>query len=64
MISPTTVLQYMYIVFPFLAETPKDTRENEVTKVTFKPKLMTFETEIMEAMGIREDRKPAKTYWY
>ncbi|XP_064618873.1 large ribosomal subunit protein uL24m-like [Lineus longissimus] len=42
----------------------KDTKPDEVIKVTFEPKLKTFEQEIMEEMGIKEDRKPAKTYWY
>lgn len=42
----------------------KDTPEKELNKVTFKPKLMTFESDIMEQMGIKEDRKPGKTYWY
>lgn len=33
-------------------------------QITFKPKLATFEMEIMESMGIKEDRVPAKSYWY
>lgn len=42
----------------------KDTPEKELKKVTYKAKLMTFESDIMEQMGIKEDRKPGKTYWY
>lgn len=45
-------------------ERPKDTDGTTVTEITFSPKLMTFEMEIMEAMGITEDRVEKKTYWY
>lgn len=45
-------------------ERAKDTKAAEVEKVTFFPKLRTFEMDIMETMGIQEDRKPTKTYWY
>lgn len=45
-------------------EQPKDTREDEVGKVTFEPKLKTFEMDIMDSMGIKEDRVPPKSYWY
>lgn len=33
-------------------------------QITFKPELKTFEMDIMDKMGIKEDRTPAKTYWY
>ena len=39
-------------------------KEKDVLDVTFKPKIMSFEEEIMDAMGIKEHRKRAKTYWY
>lgn len=42
----------------------KDTEGTIVTKITFKPKLSTFEMDIMESMGIKDDRIPKKTYWY
>lgn len=42
----------------------KDTESPVVTEITFKPKLCTFEMDIMESMGIEEDRIPKKTYWY
>lgn len=45
-------------------EREKDTKAPEAEKITFFPKLKTFEMDIMETMGIKEDRKPAKTYWY
>lgn len=45
-------------------EQPKDTLADDVSEVTFQPKLQTFEMDIMEQMGIKEDRIPAKTYWY
>lgn len=46
------------------SECDKDTKDDELKEVTFKPRLCTFEQDIMEVMGIKEDRKPAKTYWY
>lgn len=42
----------------------KDTDGNVVTEITFKPKLSTFEMDVMEEMGIEEDRIPKKVYWY
>lgn len=45
-------------------EQPKDTVSAEVDKITFEPKLCTFEMDIMEKMGIKEDRVPPKSYWY
>ncbi|XP_045455211.1 probable 39S ribosomal protein L24, mitochondrial isoform X1 [Melitaea cinxia] len=42
----------------------KDTEAAAATKITFEPKLRTFEMDIMESMGIKEDRVPAKSYWY
>jgi large subunit ribosomal protein L24 len=45
-------------------ESDKDTKEDDLVQVTFKPKLCSFEEEIMSELGIVENRKPAKTYWY
>lgn len=45
-------------------EQPKDTGAEVIKEITFKPKLKTFEMDIMESMGIKEDRVPHKTYWY
>lgn len=45
-------------------EQPKDTTSDAVTEVTYEPKLCTFEMDIMDKMGIKEDRIPRKTYWY
>lgn len=45
-------------------EREKDTIAAEAEKITFYPKLKTFEMEIMDEMGIKDDRVPAKTYWY
>lgn len=53
-----------FIVPDQYKEQDKDTLQKELTKVTFKPKLKTFEQDIMDQMGIKEDRKKAKTYWY
>lgn len=45
-------------------EREKDTKANDAEAITFYPKLKTFEMEIMDEMGIQEDRVPPKTYWY
>ncbi|XP_033750501.1 probable 39S ribosomal protein L24, mitochondrial [Pecten maximus] len=44
----------------------RDTAEKDVLEVTFEPKLATFEEEILESMGIEEEKNPhlPKTYWY
>ena len=42
----------------------KDTKAADVEAITYEPKLSTFEMDIMEARGIKEDRIPHKTYWY
>ncbi|KAB0803798.1 hypothetical protein PPYR_00768 [Photinus pyralis] len=43
---------------------PKDTSEKALGEITFEPTLKTFEMDIMEKMGIKEDRIPKKSYWY
>lgn len=45
-------------------EREKDTKADLASAITFKPQLKTFEMEIMEEYGIKEDRTPVKTYWY
>lgn len=45
-------------------EREKDTVAEDAEKITFYPKLKTFEMDIMDEMGIKEDRVPTKTYWY
>lgn len=45
-------------------ETDKDTKEDDLKEVTFRPKLCMFEDDIMNAMGIKEDRKWPKMYYY
>ncbi|XP_059470726.1 large ribosomal subunit protein uL24m [Neocloeon triangulifer] len=45
-------------------EGDKDTHPDDLTKITFEPKLCTFDMEIADKMGIKEDRVAAKTYWY
>ncbi|GFQ68891.1 probable 39S ribosomal protein L24, mitochondrial [Trichonephila clavata] len=55
---------YDYKVQKFYVEQPKDTPAAEAEKITFRPRLMTFEQEIMENMDIKENKVPCKTYWY
>jgi len=45
-------------------ERPKDTLKADVEEITFKPELKTFEMDIMDKMGIKEDRVPKKYWWY
>ena len=33
-------------------------------RITFEPSLKTFEMDIAEKMGIKEDRAPKRTFWY
>ncbi|XP_022654244.1 probable 39S ribosomal protein L24, mitochondrial isoform X2 [Varroa jacobsoni] len=42
----------------------KDTSATELEKITFVPKLATFEMDIMEQHGIQDDRVPHRTFWY
>lgn len=46
------------------AETLKDTPKDVVEEVTFKPKLATFEMDLMEEYGIVETRIPYQFFWY
>lgn len=45
-------------------EQPKDTNLREVQASTFQGELKTFEMDVMEKMGIKENRIPKKIYWY
>lgn len=45
-------------------ETNKDTTEAVLTKITFEAKLKTFEQDLMDEYGIKEDRQRAPTYYY
>ncbi|KAI1720937.1 KOW motif domain-containing protein [Ditylenchus destructor] len=42
----------------------KDTIADDVLKKTYEPKLCTFEEDIMNEYGIKDDREPKPTYWY
>ena len=42
----------------------KDTAPAAVEEITYEPKLGTFEMDIMESLGIQENRIPKKSYWY
>lgn len=45
-------------------EQPKDTPAKQVNQVTFKPMAKTFEMDICDEMGIKDDRVPYPMYWY
>ncbi|XP_015510422.1 large ribosomal subunit protein uL24m [Neodiprion pinetum] len=42
----------------------KDTPANVVKEVTFLPELKTFEMDLMDKMGIKEDRTRKPIFWY
>jgi hypothetical protein len=45
-------------------ETEKDTKQEDLAEITFKPDLCTFDMDIAKKMGINDERIPAPTYWY
>jgi len=45
-------------------ERDKDTTADLVNKVTFVPESKTFEMDICQTMGIKDDRIPYPMYWY
>ncbi|XP_029680370.1 probable 39S ribosomal protein L24, mitochondrial [Formica exsecta] len=48
----------------FYKEQAKDTSKADTEKVTFMPSLKTFEMDIMDEMGIKDDRIQKSCYWY
>ena len=48
----------------YAESTEKDTTEAAVMRVSFEPKMKTFEQDIFDQMGIKEQRQKAPTYWY
>ncbi|XP_015908930.1 large ribosomal subunit protein uL24m [Parasteatoda tepidariorum] len=55
---------YDYKNKKYYSEQPKDTKAKDVEEITYKPRLLTFEQEIMEECGLKEDNVPVKTFWY
>lgn len=45
-------------------EQAKDTTKADAEKITFMPALKTFEMDIMDEMGIKDDRIRKSCYWY
>lgn len=45
-------------------EGPKDTTTEDALMKTYVPSLKTLEEEVMEAMGIEENRRQHTSYWY
>ncbi|XP_012673721.1 probable 39S ribosomal protein L24, mitochondrial [Clupea harengus] len=43
---------------------PKDTPTEDALLKTYTPSLKTLEEEVMDAMGIKEDRRNHTSYWY
>jgi len=55
---------YDYKAKEHYVEQPKDTSAKDLKEITFVPKAATFEMDIMEEMGVKEDRVPYPMYWY
>ncbi|XP_037082737.1 probable 39S ribosomal protein L24, mitochondrial [Pollicipes pollicipes] len=45
-------------------ENAKDTTADDLTIISFQPKLKTFEMDVMEGVGIEPGPPPADTHWY
>lgn len=43
---------------------PKDTSPEDTLEKTYAPSLKTLEEEVMEKMGIQENRRHRRSYWY
>ncbi|KAM3858704.1 large ribosomal subunit protein uL24m [Diretmus argenteus] len=43
---------------------PKDTSPEDTLEKSYVPSLKTLEEEVMEKLGIQEDRRPQRSYWY
>lgn len=55
---------YDYKARDSYVEEKKDTAASVVEKVTYKAEAKTFEMDIMEKRGIKEDRVPYPMFWY
>lgn len=53
-----------YVEKDAYVEQAKDTPATEVNRVTFVPKSRTFEMDICEELGIKDNRMPYPMYWY
>lgn len=53
-----------YVEKDAYSEQPKDTPAKEANKRTFVPEAKTFEMDICEKQGIKDDRTPYPMYWY
>lgn len=51
-------------VFPAFKDGPKDTSPEDTLEKTYTPSLKTLEEEVMEKLGIQENRRQKRSYWY
>ena len=63
-IPPGSAETYDYKVKEVYVEQPKDTPAKLVEETTFEAVAKTFEMDIMDEMGIKDDRVPYQMYWY
>ncbi|CEF68164.1 39S ribosomal protein L24, mitochondrial [Strongyloides ratti] len=57
-------MTYEYITQEKYLESKKDTNASDVLKRTYVPKLCSFEDEIMESLGIKEEKQRKPSFWY
>jgi len=55
---------YDYVTKSTYIDKKKDTPAKALERITFVPKLATFNMDIAEEYGIKDDRMPGKTWWY
>lgn len=47
-----------------ITDGPKDTSPEDTLAKTYVPSLKTLEEEVMETLGIQENRRHRRSYWY
>ena len=55
---------YDYKTATTYRESDRDTKEDDLTIISFKPSLKTFEMDVADSMGIELGKPPAETHWY
>ncbi|KAF0295620.1 putative 39S ribosomal protein L24, mitochondrial [Amphibalanus amphitrite] len=55
---------YDYKTAATYRESERDTKEDDLTIISFKPQLSTFEMDVAESMGIELGPPPSETHWY
>lgn len=54
----------LQVNFSAISDGPKDTSPEDTLERTYAPSLKTLEEEVMEKLGIQENRRHRRSYWY